>query len=333
MTVTSLIDAEPLSATPSNLPTLPTGSYAVPLTNTSSSRECLGNPAQQSAWACANGPSLNLEIISSGNNMPQINIQSGLQPDQVIHYGPQPPQLSHPANLMIMKDKNDRDKGPAYFFQQLYNKIVILEPAFGADNHKRWSIRDIEVAETRAKRGRGSQAQIIPPSDRPWYCFWNDTILEGFIYATQANDNAIQTSAILTSGSTSSDTSGFGASATSASPSHTSLAYYTPSATSGQWPKRQATALPCPSQVKLEERRTQLSPKPYCQQMHFVNGDPVPVDPPATQALDEDEPIQQNRLIYGGNSGQSRRTTAAFRKSVRDMDSTTGACQCQWTNY
>ena len=299
-----------------------------------SSNACLEIPAQQTAWACANGPSVKLEIISSGNNMPQINILPGLQPDQAIHYGSQPPQLSHPASLMIMKDKNDRDKGPAYFFQQLYNKIVILEPeAFAADNHKRWSIRDIEAAESKTKRGRGSSPSTVQPSDTPWYCFWNDTILEGFIYATQDNDDAIQTSAPLTSGSTSSDTLDFGASATVTPPSYTSLAYNAPSATSGQWSKRQATALPCPNQVKLEERRTQLSPKPYCQQMHLVNGDPVPVDPPVTQTLDEDEPIQQNRLVYGDNSGQSRTTTEAFRKRVRDMDATTGACQCQWTNY
>lgn len=290
---------------------------------------------QQNAWDCANGPTVNLEIISSGTNMPQISISSGLQSDG-IHYGAQPPQLTRPAPLTVMKDKNDRGKGPAYFFQQFYNKTVILrEDEFVAGNYKRWSSRDIEAAESRAKRGRRSPVQhsIAQPSDRPWYCFWNDTILEGFIYATEANDDAVQTSAPLAPASTPLGMPGLGASATFSSPSGTNLAYNPSSATSGPWSKRQATPLPCPKIVKLEERRTYLSPTPYCQQMQILDsGQSVLADPPVNQTLDEDEPVQQNRLLDGGNSGQSRTTNGAFRKSVRGMNPTPGACQCQWLN-
>ncbi|KAL8795447.1 MAG: hypothetical protein Q9195_002036 [Heterodermia aff. obscurata] len=336
VTVTSLIDAEPLSATPSNLPTLPIGSYAVPLKSpTITNSECLENIDQRSAWACADGPSVNLEIISSGTVMPQINIST--QNDNHIHYGPQPPQLTHPADLKVMSDKNDPARGPAYFFQQLYNKTVILrsQELDSTSSSKRWSIRDIEAAESRAKRRRGSPAEsnIAVPYDRPWYCFWNETILEGFIYATQPNGNAVQTSAPLPSASTPFGASSFGLSVTPASPSYTSLVSSPSSAASGPWLKRRATGLPCPKIVKLEERRTQLSPKPYCQQMQILeNWDLVLADPPVNISLDEDEPTQQHRLLDAGNSGQSRRTNGAFRKSVRDMDPTPGACQCSWVN-
>ena len=267
--------------------------------------------------------------------MPQINITSGLQPGE-IYYGAQPPQLTRPAKLMVMNDKNDRGKGPAYFFQQLYNKTVILRSEdFVASSYKRWSTGDIEAAESRAKRGRGFAAQtnIAQPSDKPWYCFWNDTILEGFIYATEDNDDAVQTSAPLAPASTSFGTSGLGVSLTFALPPATSLAYNPSSVTSGPWGKRQATGLPCPKIVKIEERRTQRSPAPYCQQMEILSsGRLVLANPPMNQTLDEDEPIQQNRLLYGGNSGQSRTTGGPFRKSVRDVDPTTGACKCQWLN-
>ena len=317
-TVTVTFDAEPVSTTPSNLPTLATGSYTVPLKNPGgSSSDCLKNPAQQSAWACADGPSVSLEIISNGIDMPQINILSELGTDGQIHYGPQPPQLSQPANLTIMNDKNDRGQGPAYFFQQHYNKTVILRSEeFDAGSYKRWSTRDIEAAESRAKQGRGFVAKnkIAQPSDKPWYCFWNETVLEGFIYARQPNGHAIQTSAPLASAPTPFGTS---------NPS---------SATSGQMPKRQATGLPCPKRVKLEERRTNLSPTPYCQQMQILNtGNAVPADPPVSQTLVEDEPAKQNRLLDDDDdSGQSRTTNGPIRKSVRNMESTPGACECQW---
>ena len=235
-----------------------------------------------------------------------------------------------------MKDKNDRGKGPAYFFQQFYNKTVILrEEESPAGNYKRWSTRDIEEAESRARRGRGSPVQqsIAKPSDKPWYCFWNDTILEGFIYATEANNDAIQTSAPLTPASTALGTSGLGTSALLASPSDASSAYSLPSATGVQLLKRQASPLPCLKVVKLEERRTYLSPTPYCQQMQILDsGQSVPADPPANHTLDEDEPVQQHRLHDGDNSGQSRTTSGAFRKKVRDMNPTPSACQCQWVN-
>ena len=294
---------------------------------------CL-NEEERPAWACSKGPSVNLEIISSGTDMPQINIISG-QTDEHVHYGAQSPQLSQPANLTIMNDINERDRGPAYYFQQLYNKTVILKSEdFFASSQKRWSARDIEAAESRAIRGKGSAASsdIAQPSDRPWYCFWNDTMLEGFIYATEDNGNAIQTSAPLSWKSTPVSTSGFGASTTSTSLSQTSSLYNPSSEVSVQRLKRQATGLPCPKKVKLEERRTQRSPAPYCQQMQFVNGDPVPVDPSVSRTLDEDEPAQQHRLDRGGNSGQWKRTNGDFRKSVRDMTPTTGACQCMWRN-
>ena len=268
--------------------------------------------------------------------MPQIDIISGLQPDE-IHYGAQPPQLTRPAKLMVMNDKNDRSKGPAYFFQQLYNKTVILRSEdFVPGSYKRWSTGDIEAAESRAKRARGlaAQANIAQPSDKPWYCFWNGTILEGFIYATEDNDDEVETSsAPLAPASTSFGTSGLGASLTFALQPITSLPYSPSSVTNGPLPKRQATGSPCPKVVKIEERRTQRSPPPYCQQMLILDsGLPVLADPPKSQTLDEDEPIQQNRLLYGSNSGQSRTTDGIFKKRVRDIDPTTSACKCQWRN-
>lgn len=320
--MTSLIDAEPVTSTPSDLPSLQTGSFAVPLKSpVKNSNSCL-NPAQNNSWSCADGPSINLEIIGSGTRIPLVNVSSGLKPG-ITRYGAQPPELVAPVTLTVMNDKNDRGKGPAYFFQQLYNKVVIVkEVELVYSGPKRSLTRGIEASKSMTEGGRGAGPKIekIRPSDKPWYCIWNDTILEGFIYATQENDDAVGISAPLAPMSTIYDAFAPGLAATSASPLL---------ATSTNNP-----LLPFPKRVKLEERRTVNSPQPYCKQMQLLDsGQLVPAaDPPLVQRLDEVEPMQQNRLEYGGGSGRRRTPMEASSKNSQERRSMTEPCQCVWVD-
>ena len=229
-----------------------------------------------------------------------------------------------------MNDKNDRGKGPAYFFQQFYNKVVIVkEVEFEYSGSKRSLTRGIEASKSITERGRGAGAKFekILPSDRPWYCIWNDTILEGFIYATQENDDTVGISAPLAAISTAYSVFAAGLPAISASPLLTTSTNNPQSATKEQWSKRQATGLPFPKRVKLEERRTVNSPQPYCKQMQLLNnGQLVDADPPLVQSLDEVEPMQQNRLEYGGGSGRRRTPMEASSKSSQERRSMTEPC-------
>ena len=267
--------------------------------------------------------------------MPWVNVSSGLKPG-ITRYGAQPPELVAPVILTLMNDKNDRGKGPAYFFQQLYNKVVIVnEVDFVYTGSKRSLTRGIEASKSITERGRwaGSKFEKVRPSDRPWYCEWNDTILEGFIYANQENDDAVGISAPLSAISTAYDAIASGLPAFSASPLLTTSTNDPLSATKAQWPKRQATGLPFPKRVKLEERRTVNSPQPYCKQMQLLDsGLLVPADPPLVQPLDEVEPMQQNRLENGGGSGRRRTPMEASIKSSQERRSMTEPCQCVWVD-
>lgn len=307
----------------------------MPLKDPVHSNACLSNDGHSIAWSCADGPSISLEVIDSGTRLQRVNVSSGLQPG-TIRYGAQPPELARPATLSVMNDKNDRGKGPAYFFQQLYDKVVIVkEIDFEYSGSKRSLFRRIEASKSVMERGRGagSRNNIVEPSDKPWYCIWNDTILEGFLFATQDNDDAIGISAPLAAISTAYGALYSGFTATSASPSLVTSTNTPPSATAGSWLKRQATGLPFPKRVKLEERRTASSPKPYCKQMQILNnGMLVPADPAREEKLDEVEPLQQNRLEYGESSWRRRTPIEAANKNSQERRTVTDYCQCQWVD-
>ena len=155
VTVTSIIDAEPVMSTPSNFPPLPTGLFVVPMKNPSvASNACLSEGPHSGAWACTDGPVVRLKIVPRGTGLSLVYVESGLMPN-VFRYGAQPPELTYPADVMIMNDKDDRSKGPAYFFQELYTKLVVLRPEEFEPLLKRWSKQDAEVLEQLETRKRG----------------------------------------------------------------------------------------------------------------------------------------------------------------------------------
>lgn len=264
-------------------------------------------------------------------------------PNAPIRYGAQPPQLSGDAALRIYKDEDASNDGPAYVFWQQYNKTVIVHnsdlPGGLAGSKRsffrRWfsseegpeDLTDLFERDTTDVDSQWPTNSIAKPADKPWYCFWPDTILEGFIYVSQ---NADQSS---------------GGSATSASAAATSSV---PSASPGVRQKRQAPASlqTYPKLVKIEERRNPHSDmQPYCQQMQILNtNQPGPLRDPVTQQLiqiqlSETEPMVQHQINqYQGPSGGPPTNAASptgysGRRRAVDKRGPTGAgplCQCEW---
>ena len=342
VTVTSLIDAVPMTATPSNLPPLPTGSFLVPLINSSglatSNDSCLTQSEQKNTWACFNGTDVNLELTSSNGHY-QAQLVSKTSSHAPIHYGAQPPQLSQAADLILMYDKEDWNRGPAYFFQELYDKVVVIrELEFTSDKDKRWLLEGSDVLgpDTLGPRDSGdwNDSPVAVPADKPWFCFWNNTVMEGFIYITGSANSSTSTqsaesaavsdqyssaSSIILSSAPSS-----GATAPSAAPS---LHY------------RQAMDAPFSKVLKLEERRGPQRQQPYCQQMQIMNdgtASPITIPPSGnlnTVNLDEDEPVQQNRLSRPSSPPlQGRRRSNVERRRGVGGAFLASACQCQWLN-
>ena len=273
---------------------------------------------------------------------PMVSLTYPAPPMAPIRYGAQPPQLSHPSPLVLMENRDDPTRGPAYIFVELYNKTVILRegdlPGGYPSSPKRsllegWSFNEDAGDKAIRLQERDDSTwesdSIAQPTDKPWYCFWNGTILEGFIFVTQtANTSA--------SGNT-----------TSPSAAATSEAYFQGM---NQPPrKRQASSSPLqyPKMVKIEERRMQDNcVQPYCQQMQILNtGQPGPLQNPITgdfiivNLTESEPPLQhQEQEIPGGEGvpsnpwdsvsttgGQARRRSHNKRQSLN-------SCQCEWTS-
>ncbi|KAI4260784.1 MAG: hypothetical protein L6R42_003894, partial [Xanthoria sp. 1 TBL-2021] len=270
ITTTSLVDATPLVSTPTNLPTLPTGSFFVPLRNLSiSENSCLEKYTM--SWNCADEQDLKLDLSTPGSI--SISPRFPAQNNQV-RFGPQLPQLDQPIPLTLMGDKEGMDKGPAWWFQQPYTKVVVVRGndfvAYGGVNDKRW----FEFQHARKEK----RQTIAPIASKPWFCYWNNTILEGFIYVTQNFSGQYQpvSSGYVTSSSPTADSE-----APAAGYEAGSFKAYRPlpSGSADRSDLLQKRTIIDPSQlaayskdIKIEERRTPGTvPAPYCVRMQIMN--------------------------------------------------------------
>lgn len=326
-------DAVPLTSTPADLPALPSGTFAISLDNSvSNTNSCLSND-QSCAWDCATGADLSMVVTMADSNAPQISLIYPT-PSNNTYYGSQPPQLNRPASMVLMKDKDDSNKGPAYWFQQQYDKLVIVHegdlqgpiPSPRRSFLKRWFYgngpRNLGSLKGRQFDDTWASNTFARPGDRPWFCYWNNTVLEGFIYVTQ-------------------DTN-LSASASNASPSAAAT-----SSGSSEWPKsrlkRQSptTSSFYPKSVKIEERRPLKPSQPYCQQLQILNTQQPGSAILQTLYLNEtgSQSLVLNQAMQGmggihippgpaaSPSGSSEKREVMHKRTTYPS-----ACQCKWIN-
>jgi hypothetical protein len=142
----------------------------------------------------------------------------------VLTYGMQEPIITFHTPSISVTDNQDPGRSPAYFFQQSYDKLVILPESTSI-----------------ARRGAvGSGPGVVQPGDRPWFCYWDETLLEVFIYANLSSIEASTTS-ISTSTSTTNLVS---------APVPTGLTRY-------------------PNVIEIENLVQSGAPDPYCLQMEI----------------------------------------------------------------
>lgn len=324
-------DAVPLASTPANLPPLPTGTFAVSLDNpASNTNSCLTYSAQSCAWDCATGANLSMVVTMEGSNAPIISLSYATHSDGYIRYGSQPPQLTQPANLVLMKDKDDFNKGPAYVFQQQYNKVVIVHEEDlpgGILRSKRSLLKrrfyDKELENHGSLIGRQEDDSIAHPVDRPWFCYWNNTVLEGFIFVTQ-DASASASGAFPSAAATSSGSPQF----------------------PGSRSKRHNFPTPSyPKSVKIEERRPLNPSQPYCEQMQILDTyQPGPVVNPTTHLVNtvylsetESQSLVQSHAMPGMAGGPPPPAPAALpsgfpkkRGAIGKRVTPPSSCQCGW---
>lgn len=269
--------------------------------------------------------------------------------DPYYRWGAQPPAFDGKSNVYTkMKDKDDLAKGPAYYFQKSFDKIVVLrENEFHPDMMKRsvngaGEDQDCRVLEERGEGAVVDAGIFAVPTAKPWFCFWNGTILEVFLFVTQNSTNTADTGAYYSSGSSVTTETGDPSlipappDAPSTTPivniDTTTIGLAYPTTTTSAWNhKRQDTSPPSfPNVMKFEERRNTLNPTPYCQKMQIMNdGTPSPLPDssghPIIYYLNETEPDVSNSL-----HNRRRSWIEIFSSVSRRGTSANGGCQCQW---
>ena len=338
--MTTTFDATPFTTVPSGVPTLPTGTYALPISVPSTiQNSCILNSAQSSAWSCSI-PQTPLQIAVQGlpgsNNLMdnEAIIDYGNNSMTFFPYGTQPPVLDQAQVLSLVTDSQDPERGPAWFFQLPYNKVVIVgEESLTPSTAKRSSNSRDNTAQDFMRRG------VAQPGDMPWFCYWNGTLLETFIYVNLTSSSASQSASTITPSSYS-PTKGpmYGGdpqSSTSTNPSSVPTSGVQSYGTSSSGSSQQPQFVPgYPKVIKVEERRIPRSPQtipPYCVQ-HIINpdGSAVPAlnstNQPITIYLNETEPtsvspIQDKRTLFGNL--EERDGDLSERQS-------SGSCGCVW---
>lgn len=213
-----------LVASPTNSP--PSGTYALSLsTPTNIQSSCLVDSANNQAWDCdlAGSPALAISV----------GVPAAPRPTEgaFFFYASSDPGFEYGAQYKFMdtefstyepvQEYGDVDRGPAFYFGQKYDKIVLLpETAFpqvsGTPSRRR---RDFQMP-----KGWNNRKQAINHGDKPWMCIWNDTLIEGWIYVDQNITSSFPISTSLPPSST--------ATSNSTPTENTASTYTTPLSTS-----------------------------------------------------------------------------------------------------
>ena len=295
VTATTYFDAVPMPGATA-LPPLPTGSFNIHLVEPSfSASDCLVESYQE-AWACMIQGNLSLNVSHDADNLTTISMKSS-SPTGFWQYGPQPPEVQNVLALLPMQDVEHTEKGPAYYFQQSFDKLVILNgDEFDDDLEKRSPMKK----EGQADLGRRDSAifPAIEPNKRTWFCHWNGTLLEAFIFSQEP--------------------------AQEFTPTLNSMA--TPS--SMKYLKGDLGPFPSPTNIypktiKVEERRNPVNDKgPYCEPMIIVDRETATRDPNrSTIWLNETEPQLKN---------PNMRRRDLLEGVMVDKRSVLHGCQCKW---
>ena len=160
-----------------------TGTYALPLgTPQETQAACLTIPSERVAWDCnlAGYAELSITVDTpvGSDGEPGARLYSEVLNETLLAYGTQRSGMhTRWSPFLVVEDRDDPEEGPAYFFQTQYDKIVVLpEDAF--DQHAGVLKRDVYgVPQVWQSRRRYAQ-----PAEKPWFCYWNKTFVEGFIY-------------------------------------------------------------------------------------------------------------------------------------------------------
>lgn len=167
------------------------------------------------AWTCTvpwTSYAITISPVQGDGSNPLANMEANLSLGNntfgnYYAFGTQPPVLTNTQVLNLVTDTKDPNRGPAWFFELPYNKLVIVpEALLSPSNTKRdypggpsrdgKNKQDDGIDDNDKGRSRhsasdfGNRRGVAEPGDRPWFCYWNGTLLEAFIYVSDISLNS-----------------------------------------------------------------------------------------------------------------------------------------------
>lgn len=265
----------------------------------------------------------------------EASLQTWMPPDGSIQYGLQAPVVP-PAPLQLVNDLDYKGYGPAWHFSTRYDKVVVLQ------SEEFIAGQGVRKRDDDSNKPSFRHRFQVQPGDNPWYCIWNATYIEGYIYVSNNSTAATMTTSptpntsdpfveLMTPTATIFASGGESASPTSP-PSRRTL-YNRQDGSSFRFP------FPYPRIVKIEERRLPGAEQPYCQKMQLLdNGQIAPASGSnggsVIVRLQESDPSMFD--FFGASPGPpppSAGQEASEKRTVRDTgkrSDPSDACHCQW---
>ncbi|PWY92507.1 hypothetical protein BO70DRAFT_367626 [Aspergillus heteromorphus CBS 117.55] len=287
LTETPRMDATPVTATPTNLLTLPTGQFVIPASPKNQSKFCVADSDYRSSWGCLNSGKIPI-LVQGTDDESNITFEDTYSSSSSsLTYGAQQPVFSNPTqNMSMMMDSNDLSFGPALTFITLYDKLVVVpQDSFPSSaSSKRDYVTTDEVAANMYSRKQVAQA-----GDKPWFCWWNSTVMEFFLYMNETTKEAAYSSSSAIVTATAQATQG--------------------SSSSNSASKRSSSSLPdYPRRIKMEEKRDHPgATNPYCQQMQVLDDGEIG---PISQTTLEIKEVQPTPTTTMEGTGTSQTYTA-----------------------
>ncbi|KAJ5644877.1 hypothetical protein N7507_010888 [Penicillium longicatenatum] len=282
VTASAQLDYSSYTSTPTNFQPAPTGHYLIPSVLQNYSRMCVEDHDIKEVWSCLEEPKdFEVYVGSSDGQQSIVFANDVATATSTFSYGAQQPILPTPTqNLSLVMDTSDTDLGPALFFWSYIDKLVIL-PESALDSSSA-SKRDIpaELLSNYMER-----KMVVQSGEKPWFCWWNQTVMEFFLYVNQsATDTSFDATAV-TGGNL----------AASMATAHAQ--------------SKRDDVTNYPRIIKMEERRDHAgASSPYCQQMQLSDNH-IQTIPNKVYSVQEIEPTPTTTYINSAQ-GSSQTYTA-----------------------
>lgn len=202
--MTTTFDATPMITLPTGLPLLPLGTFDLQIPVPQVAQQTCIDTAYYAAWSCTipmNIPYLvTVSLIPNAPNDLRgynISLLYGNNGNNTFGgwyaYGSQPPLITTVEPLTLVIDSQEPARGPAWFFELKYDKLVVVPGStFTAPTTSKRhehgghypGVHDRDQDDHPLMYGGFTRKSVVQPGDKPWFCYWNNTLLEAFIYVS-----------------------------------------------------------------------------------------------------------------------------------------------------